>query len=151
MFLGNLSPSEDNMALCGELNIFVWRKYFVVLVGRIEYLSVTVSPNLSCLLQFLFLFKLFKFLSNSETSWTVAHRAPLSMGFPRQVYGIELPFPPPEDFSDSGIESMSPTLQVDTSPKSQQRNPLSATVLITCKINNTPTVWHTDLLSYDSC
>ena len=30
-----------------------------------------------------------------ETSWTVAHQAPLSMGFPRQEYWSELPFPPP--------------------------------------------------------
>ena len=29
------------------------------------------------------------------TPWTVAHRAPLSMGFPRQEYGSEEPFPIP--------------------------------------------------------
>ena len=34
------------------------------------------------------------------TSWTVAHEAPLSMGFPRQEYWSGLPFPPPEDFPD---------------------------------------------------
>ena len=28
-------------------------------------------------------------------SWTVAHKAPLSMGFPRQDYGSGLPFPSP--------------------------------------------------------
>ena len=29
------------------------------------------------------------------TPWTVAHQAPLSMGFPRQEYQSGLPFPPP--------------------------------------------------------
>ena len=29
------------------------------------------------------------------TPWTVAHQAPLSMGFPRQEYWSGLPFPPP--------------------------------------------------------
>ena len=38
------------------------------------------------------------------TPWTVAHQAPLSMGFSRQEYWSELPFPLPGDLSDSGIE-----------------------------------------------
>ena len=29
------------------------------------------------------------------TPWTVAHQAPLSMGFSRQIYQSSLPFPPP--------------------------------------------------------
>ena len=32
---------------------------------------------------------------SSATPWTVAHQAPLSMGFLRQEYWSELPFPPP--------------------------------------------------------
>ena len=31
------------------------------------------------------------------TLWTVAHQAPLSMGFSRQEYWSGLPFPPPGD------------------------------------------------------
>ena len=42
------------------------------------------------------------------TAWTVAHQAPLPMGFPRQEYWNELPFPPPGDRPDPGIASMSP-------------------------------------------
>ena len=38
------------------------------------------------------------------TSWTVAHQALLSMGFPRQEYWSGLPFPPPGDLPDPGIE-----------------------------------------------
>ena len=34
------------------------------------------------------------------TPWTVAHQAPLSMGFPRQEYWSGLSFPSPEDLPD---------------------------------------------------
>ena len=50
------------------------------------------------------------------TSWSVALVAPLSTGFCRQEYWSGLPFPSPEDLSDSGIEPMSPVapaLQAD--------------------------------------
>ena len=45
------------------------------------------------------------------TPWTVAHQAPLSMGFSRQDYWSGLPFPSPGDLPDAGIEPGSPTLQ----------------------------------------
>ena len=41
------------------------------------------------------------------TLWTVAHQAPLSMGFPRQEYWSALPCPPPGDLPDPGIEPTS--------------------------------------------
>ena len=41
---------------------------------------------------------------------TVACQAPLSTGFPRQEYWSGLPFPPPGDISDPGIEHTSPAL-----------------------------------------
>ena len=37
--------------------------------------------------------------------WTVAHQAPLSMGFSRQEYWSRLSFPPPGDLPDLGIET----------------------------------------------
>ena len=37
--------------------------------------------------------------------WTVAHQAPLSMGFPQQEYWSG--FPPPRDLSNPGIEPAS--------------------------------------------
>ena len=56
-------------------------------------------------------------MSNSfVTPWTVAQQAPLSMGFPRQEYWSELPFPSPGDIPDPeiefgpGIEPVSPAL-----------------------------------------
>ena len=47
------------------------------------------------------------------TPWTVAHQAPPSMGFSRQEYWNELPFPSPGDLSDPGIKPRSPALQAD--------------------------------------
>ena len=40
------------------------------------------------------------------TPWTVAHQAPLSMGFPRQEYWSGLPCSLPGDILDPGIEPM---------------------------------------------
>ena len=42
--------------------------------------------------------------------WTVAYHAPPSMGFSRQEYWSELPFPCPEDLPYPGIKPGSPTL-----------------------------------------
>ena len=39
--------------------------------------------------------------------WTVAHQAPLSMGFSRQEYWSGLPCPPPGDLPDPGIKPIS--------------------------------------------
>ena len=44
------------------------------------------------------------------TSWTVAHQAPLSMGFSRQEYWSGLPLPPPGDLPNPGIKPASLTL-----------------------------------------
>ena len=44
------------------------------------------------------------------TPWTVAHQAPLLMGFPRQEYWSGLPFPSPGDLPDPGIEPASAAL-----------------------------------------
>ena len=43
------------------------------------------------------------------TPWTVAHQAPLSMGFSRQEYWSGLPCPPPGDLPNPGIEPTSLT------------------------------------------
>ena len=47
------------------------------------------------------------------TPWTVAHQAPLSMGFSRQEYWSGLPFPSPGDLPNPGIKPGSPVLQAD--------------------------------------
>ena len=48
------------------------------------------------------------------TPWTVACQAPLSMEFSRQEYQSGLPYPPPGDLHDSGIETRSPMLQTNS-------------------------------------
>ena len=61
-----------------------------------------------------------------ETPWTVARQAPLSMGFSWQQYWSRLPFPPPGDLPNLGIEPespLAPALQIDSLPLSHQRNP----------------------------
>ena len=47
----------------------------------------------------------------SVTPWTVAHQAPLSMGFSRQEYWSGLLFPPSGDLPDPGIKPASPALE----------------------------------------
>ena len=48
------------------------------------------------------------------TPWTVAHQAPLSMGFSRQENWSGLPLPSPGDLPNPGTEPRSPALQADT-------------------------------------
>ena len=60
------------------------------------------------------------------TPWTVAHQAPLSMGFSRQEYWSGLPLPSPGDLPDSGIELVSPVVpavQADYLPLNHQGSP----------------------------
>ena len=58
------------------------------------------------------------------TLWTVAHQAPLSMGFSRQEHWSGLPFPSLGDLPDPGIKPRSRALQADAlshqgSPKNE--------------------------------
>ena len=45
------------------------------------------------------------------TPCTVAHQTSLSMGFPRQEYWSELPFPSPGILPDPGMEPVAPVLE----------------------------------------
>ena len=49
----------------------------------------------------------FSYVQLCGTLRTVAHQAPLSMGFSRQGYWSGLPFPPAGDLPDPGIEPVS--------------------------------------------
>ena len=62
------------------------------------------------------------------TSWTVAHQAPLSMGFSRQEYWSELPCLPPREVGlpDPGIKPASlasPALQAGSLPLAPSGKP----------------------------
>ena len=54
---------------------------------------------------------------------TVAHQAPLWMGFSRQEYWSGLPFPSPGDLPHPGIKPGSPALQADDFPTELWRKP----------------------------
>ena len=53
--------------------------------------------------------------------WTVAHQAPLSMGFSRREYWSGLPVPSLGDLPNSGIKSWSSALQADSFPSEPPR------------------------------
>ena len=57
------------------------------------------------------------------TPWTVAHQAPLSVGFSKQEYWSGLPCPLPGDFPDTGIKPRSPTLQANSLPSEPPGKP----------------------------
>ena len=62
-------------------------------------------------------------LSHLIVSNSLQPHAPLSMGFPRQEYWSELPFPPPGDLSNPGIKPWSPALQADFLPSEPPGKP----------------------------
>ena len=59
------------------------------------------------------------------TPWAVAYQAPPSMGFSRQEYWSEYPFPSPGDLPHPGIEPGSPTLQADALPSEPPGKPMA--------------------------
>ena len=67
----------------------------------------------------------FSYVLLFATPWTVAHQAPLSVGFSRQEYWSGLPFPSPGDLPDPGIEPRSPALQTDSSLFEPPRKPIA--------------------------
>ena len=63
----------------------------------------------------------------SETLWTVARQAPLSVGFSRQECWGGLSFPPPGDLPNPGIKPGSPVslaLQADSLPTEPSGKPI---------------------------
>ena len=55
--------------------------------------------------------------------WTIAHQAPLPIGVSRQEYWSELPWPPPGDLPNPGIQPRSPALQADSLLSEPPRKP----------------------------
>ena len=62
------------------------------------------------------------------TPWTVACQAPLSMEFFRQEYWSRLPYPPPGDLLNPGIEPAFPALQTDSLSVEPSGNPIVYTL-----------------------
>ena len=60
-----------------------------------------ISPVRTCVLSG------FRRVRLLATVWTIAHKAPLSLGFSRQGYWSGLPFPSPGDLPNPGIKPVS--------------------------------------------
>ena len=56
----------------------------------------------------------FSYVRLCATLWTVAHQAPLSMGFSRQEYWSAPPWPPQRDLPNSGIKPASAAQEADS-------------------------------------
>ena len=68
----------------------------------------------------------------SDSLQPQGHQAPPSMGFSRQEYWNELPFPSPGNLHDPGMEPRSPALRADALPSKPPGKSLSAIFLIEC-------------------
>ena len=60
--------------------------------------------------------------------WTIAHQAPLPIGVSRQEYWSELPWPPPGDLPNPGVEPGYPTLQADSLASEPPGKPKKCTI-----------------------
>ena len=72
-----------------------------------------------------------KVTSVSRPVDSVAHQAPLSMGFSRQEHWSGSPWPPPGDLPNPGMEPGSPALQTDSLPSDPPGQPMMCKALIT--------------------
>ena len=68
--------------------------------------------------------------SSFATPRTIAHQAPLSMGFPRQEHWSGLPFPSPGDLPDPGIEPVSPAWRAYSLPLSHRESPFLSVIYL---------------------
>ena len=97
-----------------EGNISKIMRKFLGLLIRQEYPVLNMwkvkAQSLSCVQFF-------------ATPWTVAHQAPLSMGFSRQEYWSGLPFSSPGDLPNPGIELGSPAWWADSLPSEPPGKP----------------------------
>ena len=103
-----MSPSlfQTSFFLCQDHSKWQWLLHDI-------YVTTPVTTTYSLLADAPVTLRCAQFLSHIwlfATPWTVAHQAPLSMGFTRQEYWSRLPFPPPGDLPDPGIEPRSPAL-----------------------------------------
>ena len=108
---GNRVVQGQTPSLCPQHLQFVWKtdtKHTLGTSLMIQWLGLsTLTTTAACVLTCAWLF---------STPWTVAHQAPLCMGFSRREYWRELPCPPPRDLPDPGMEPVSPALEAGSSP-----------------------------------
>ena len=110
------SISSLQMSHTAELKYYWWHKRFADTSHR--HTSKMQRPVIAVVVESLNCVQLY-----FAVSWTIARQAPLSMGFSRQEYWSGLSCSPPGDLPDSGIEPMSPALEVISLPLSHQGSP----------------------------
>jgi len=72
-----------------------------------SFLWLSDLPSYVCMYQVcVCVLSRFSVVRLSAALWTAARQAPLSVGFSRQEYWSGLPWPPPGDLSNPGIDSM---------------------------------------------
>jgi len=93
---GGGGSRKRHKCICAHICIFI--SIFICI-----FICMSKQPGILCVLcaQALSHVRLFVSL------WTVAHQAPLSMGFSRQEYWSGLPCPPPGGLPNPGIEPAS--------------------------------------------
>ena len=107
-----------------QRSMFIAAFFIMVKTWRqLQWPAVREQIDKVCYIQIVVVVYLLSCVGLSATPWTVAHQAPLSMGFPRQEYWSGLPFSSPGGPSDPRIKPASPAapaLQVDSSLLSHQ-------------------------------
>ena len=99
------------------------------------FLTVNKSPNTVCVSMCVCVLSHFSHFQLFANLWTVAHQAPLSMGFSRQKYWSGLSCPPCEYLPNTGNETMSPAapaLQADSLPLNHE----GKTMVLGCNLKN---------------
>ena len=89
------------------------------ILWQMPFLLLNLSQLRVCVISF------FSHVWLFVTLRTVAHQAPLSMGFSRQEYESGLPCPTPADLPNPGVEPRSSALQADSLLLSHQARLLS--------------------------
>ena len=96
----------ENLKFQTENIRFIWSEIGNIdgfLAGNYVSLGISITPFMMVCIPTQFLSQVQLFV----TPWTVACQAPLSMGFPKQDYWNELPFPIPGNHPNPEIDSVS--------------------------------------------
>ena len=138
-FMANRHEGNHSTGLIFSFTDYEWKPDIICLSERVNvriryikyrqyiHISIYTCPNWYCTIVVVIYF-----LSHVQlfvSLWAVTCQAPLSMGFPRQEYQSGLPFLPPWELADAGIEPTFPTWQVGSLPLSHL-----ATSLLYCVI-----------------
>ena len=96
----------DEWDLARKSNLSFLKTLCVLYFGAVHLFSYTKTVHLYILSFWTFCVYVLSHVWLFATPWTVACQVPLSMGFPRQEYWSALPFPPPGDLPNPGIETV---------------------------------------------